>query len=150
MLFRSGGINLSKLVGTFDHTVDSKGRINIPSRFREVLGEEFVITRSTNQSLMLFSQQGWDDFIDRFSDGPLSEFEDIQYYFMGYAHSDSTDKQGRIVVPARLREYANIDKEVTIVGLGSKIEVWSTALWNDKMNALTPADIARRMKEARL
>lgn len=138
------------MVGTFDHTVDNKGRVNIPSRFREALGDEWVITRSTNQSLMLFSGEGWESFIGRFSEGPLSEFEDIQYYFMGYAHSDSCDKQGRIVIPARLREYAGIEKDVTIVGLGNKIEVWSSALWKEKMSALTPMDVARKMKEARL
>ena len=150
---RKGGVYLpiqSQLVGTFSHTVDVKGRIHIPATFREVLGEELVITRSTNKALMIFSQQGFTDFIFRFTQGPMCELEDIQYYFMGNAHKDSCDKQGRVVIPVRLRGYADIQKDVVVIGMGHKIEMWSTEVWEEKMQTLTPTIVAQKIKEARL
>ncbi len=141
---------MSKLFGNFNHTVDPKGRANIPARFREVLGEEVTMALSPEGSIMLFSSDEWDKFLGRFSDRPVSEVQEILYYFMGNAHCDNIDKQGRVSIPARLREYANIEKDITIVGLGSKVEIWSTDIWQAKMSALSPDVIRQKMKEANI
>ncbi len=115
-------------LGESDHTLDSKGRLIIPSRFREALGEKVYITRSLDHCLCIYDTAAWEDFSSRLSALPVNDPEErrLVRYLMGGAFELEVDKQGRILIPAKLRESFGIQKEVVLAGVGSRIELWSS------------------------
>ncbi|MBR1508241.1 MAG: division/cell wall cluster transcriptional repressor MraZ [Eubacterium sp.] len=119
------------MMGTYYHNVDSKGRLIVPAKLRDLLGSEFVVTKGQDTNLYLFSYNEWDGFADKLNALPNNkENRMVKRYFMGNASPVEVDSQGRIVIPAKLRQDAQIEKEVVIVGAGNKAEIWSEKLWN--------------------
>lgn len=117
---------MSKLAGQFEHSIDPKGRVIVPSKFREELGDSFVATLGMDGCLYLFSDDGWEKFTAQLETLPATkEARRTKRYFMANAASCDVDKQGRTLVPASLREKAEIDKEVVLVGMIDKVEMWS-------------------------
>ncbi len=118
-------------MGEYSHTIDSKGRLIIPSKFREELGESFVLTRGMDGCLSIYSQEAWDAFERKLAELPLTSREARTFtrFFVSGATGCELDKQGRILVPATLREYAGLDKDVILAGNIDRIEVWSKERW---------------------
>lgn len=135
-------------MGEFNHSVDAKGRIIIPSKFREDLGEEFVITLGLDGCLFAYPEEEWTLFVEKLKTLPgTKEARQLQRYFMAGAAACETDKQGRILIPAKLRESAELEKDIVFVGVLNKIEIWSKERW-DKNNDYEDVDaIAERMSE---
>ncbi len=116
----------------YNHTVDAKGRLIMPSKFREVLGEEFVVSKGMDGCLFVYGNNDWNAFEQKLTSLPLINKEARQFarFFLAGAAQVELDKQGRILIPANLREFAGLDKDVVLVGVGSRIEIWSKEKWD--------------------
>lgn len=138
-------------IGEFNHAVDVKGRLSMPAKFRENLGEVFYITKGLDHCLFVFPESEWRIFEEKLKTLPLTNKNArafVRLFFAGAAEA-SFDKQGRILVPQTLREHAEIDKEVVVIGVGQRIEIWSTDQWsnyNDPEN-ISYDEIAEQMAE---
>ncbi len=134
-------------MGEYSHSLDSKGRMIIPAKFREALGNRFVITRSLDSCLCIYDESGWEKFVSRLNDLPYNVKKQRQLvrFFLSGANEVEPDKQGRILIPSNLREAAGIDKDVVLVGVGSRIEIWSKEAWEESMSSEEINDIAEEM-----
>ena len=112
-------------IGEYNHTIDAKGRLIIPSRFREVLGDEFVVTKGMDGCLFVFDNPEWQAFEEKLHKLPMIDKGARQFtrFFLAGAASVEVDKQGRILLPAVLREFAGITKDAVLVGVGSRVEI---------------------------
>lgn len=112
-------------MGQFEHSIDAKGRVIIPAKYREDLGDSFVVTRGLDGCLYLYPQGEWSEFVAKLQSLPSNQnTRKIQRQFLSKAMEVTLDKQGRILVPALLRASAGLEKEVVFVGMMNRIEVW--------------------------
>ena len=118
-------------MGQYNHTIDTKGRLIIPSKFRDLLGDEFVVTKGMDGCLFVYANDDWAAFEQKLTSLPLINKEARKFarFFLAGASQVEVDKQGRILVASNLREFAGLDKDVVLVGVGSRIEIWSLANW---------------------
>ena len=119
--------------GEYNHTIDEKGRLIIPSRFRYELGESFVLTRGLDGCICIYPQSEWDLLEAKLSELPLTNKNSrlVTRFLVCGAVNCELDKQGRILIPAPLREHAALEKEVVLVGTLERIEIWDKARWNE-------------------
>lgn len=119
-------------VGEYLHSVDNKGRVALPAKFREMLGPRFMITRGLDQCLTVYPSEEWAHVLETVKGLPQNQKEARAYarYFLSGAMEVDPDKQGRIVLPQSLREYAGISKDVYVLGVGNRVEVWDKAAWD--------------------
>ena len=132
---------LYRFVGNFQHTLDAKGRMFLPVKYREQFSPEnktVVITRGMYDCLMVMPEDEWDRFLEGISEQSFAEASMITEYFVANATYSDIDGQGRIAIPANLREEANLTKEVSVVGLGKFLNIWDTARWKER-NTVTAA-----------
>lgn len=130
------------LLGEYRHNVDVKGRVSVPSKFREDLGQTFIVTKGLDNCLFMYSKKEWETFELKLKELPLTNQDArsfVRFFFAGAAECE-IDKQGRINIPQHLREYANIQKDVVIVGVATRAEIWDSENWNkytssDSLNA---------------
>ena len=117
----------------YNHTLDTKGRLIIPAKFREVLGEEFVISKGMDGCLFVYAGDDWNAFEQKLTSLPLINKEARQFarFFLAGAATVEVDKQGRILLPPVLREYANLTKDVVLVGVLSRVEIWDKDRWQE-------------------
>ncbi len=135
-------------MGTYDHSIDTKGRVIVPAKFREALGDSFVVTLGLDGCLFVYPENEWEDFVKQLKELPGSkEARKLQRYFMAGAAPCDVDKQGRILIPSNLREKAGLEKEIVFVGVMSKIEIWSRERWEDNDDFDNVDDIAEHMSE---
>lgn len=112
-------------MGQYEHSIDAKGRIIIPVKYREDLGELFVVTRGLDGCLFLYPQNEWQSFVQKLQQLPSSQStRKIQRQFLSKAMEVTLDKQGRILIPALLRETASLEKDVVFVGMMNRVEIW--------------------------
>lgn len=114
-------------MGEYNHTIDTKGRLIIPSKFREALGDTFVVTKGLDGCLFVYDNDEWSAFEEKLKALPITNKEARQFvrFFLAGAAEVEVDKQGRILVPNILREFAQISKDVVLIGVASRIEIWS-------------------------
>ena len=115
-------------MGEYNHTLDAKGRLIIPAKFRESLGDEFVVTKGMDGCLFVFDETEWARINEKLHDAPVMTDKDARKFtrfFLGGAARVEVDKTGRILIPANLREFADITKDAVLVGVGSRVEIWS-------------------------
>lgn len=112
--------------GKFTHTIDTKGRLIVPSKFREQLGDAFVVTKGADGCLVVYDQTGWEKFEQSLQELPINrkEVRFLARFFLSGAADVEVDKQGRILIPQDLREFAKLEKDVYLVGMADKIEIW--------------------------
>ena len=130
-------------MGEYNHTIDAKGRLIIPAKFREPLGEEFVLTRGLDGCLYIYPMDEWEAFEEKLRVLPLTNKDARAFsrFFVAGATTCELDKQGRILVPQTLREFAGLEKDVILAGSLSRVEVWSKEKWSencdyDDMNSI--------------
>jgi len=118
-------------LGEYQHSLDSKGRITVPSRFREQLGDKFVATKGLDNCLFLYPMEEWKTIEEKLKSLPFTraDVRSFARFFFSGASEMEIDRQGRTLMPVNLREYASIDKDLIIIGVGSRIEIWSAANW---------------------
>ena len=134
-------------IGEYSHTIDDKGRLTIPARFRAPLAEGCFISRGFDQHLIIYTRSDFQVLSAKASRLSLTNLQhrDLWRMFYGAAHEDTPDNQGRIQVPQFLRDYAGLDGEVRLIGIGQFVEVWSARAWNQKQQQLNdPASNAER------
>ena len=118
-------------MGQYEHTIDAKGRTIIPAKYREGLGETFIITRGLDGCLYLYPSDAWQESADKLQRLPSTlQNRKIQRQFLSKAMEVSLDKQGRILVPALHREMADLEKDVIFVGMMNRVELWDKARYN--------------------
>lgn len=132
----------------YNHTVDTKGRLIVPSKFREQLGDEFVVTKGMDGCLFVYANEDWSAFEQKLTSLPLINKEARKFarFFLAGAALVEVDKQGRILLPANLREFAGLEKDVVLVGVGSRIEIWSRENWENMDADSDMDDIAATME----
>ncbi len=118
-------------MGEYLHTIDGKGRLIIPAKFREVLGEQFIATKGLDNCLFVYPLSEWKSLEEKLRALPFTQPDArafVRFFFSGATECE-LDKQGRILLPANLREYAKLEKDVVLVGVSSRVEIWSQAHW---------------------
>lgn len=136
-------------MGEYNHTIDTKGRLIIPSKFREALGDEFVVTKGLDGCLFVYDNSEWKSFEEKLKSLPLTNKDARQFvrFFLAGAAAVEVDKQGRILIPGVLREFAGLEKEVVLVGVASRVEIWSKAKWESAAEYEDMEEIAEHMAE---
>ena len=135
-------------MGEYNHTIDAKGASDHPSRFRELLGEEFVLTRGLDGCLSIYPMDEWVAFEEKLRALPLTnkDARTFSRFFVAGATACQLDKQGRILVPQTLRQFAGLDKDVVLTGNLNRIEVWSKEKWSENCNYDDMDSIAESMQ----
>ena len=130
-MVKSGGGEKPLLIGEFEHSLDVKGRLTMPVKLREDVGDKFILSKGLDGCLFGFSQKDWNTFEEKLKGLPLvnKNARDFVRFFLSGAIEVEIDKQGRFLIPANLREYATLDKEAVITGVGTRLEIWNKDKW---------------------
>ncbi len=136
-------------MGRYNHTIDPKGRLSIPSKYREILGDEFVVSKGMDGCLFLYANEDWKVFEQKLASLPLINEEARQFarFFLSGAMYVTVDKQGRILMPQDLRDFAGLEKDVVLAGAGGRIEIWSLDKWNENSSRVDIAQISKGMMD---
>lgn len=137
--------------GEYQHSIDPKGRVIIPARFREGLGERFILTKGLDECLFAYSSDEWANLEAKLKTLPLSSKDArafVRFFFSGATECE-VDKQGRILIPGNLREYAGLEKEIYIIGVSTRVEIWDKARWESYSSDdnLSADKIAEKMEQ---
>ncbi len=118
-------------IGEYEHSVDAKGRVIMPAKLREDIGEKFIVTKGLDGCLFAYSQTEWLNFEEKLKTLPLTNknARDFVRFFLSGAVECEIDKQGRFLLPNNLRIYATLEKEINIIGVGTRIEIWNKEAW---------------------
>jgi len=133
--------------GEYQHAMDAKGRLFIPSKFRDELGEAFIVTKGLDECLFVYSKNDWKVLEENIKALPMSKSRNLQRFFFSSAAECELDSQGRIVVPQNLREYAGLTRETTIIGVSGRAEIWDSAKWASYSGNMSSDQIAEAMEE---
>lgn len=119
------------LIGEYEHSLDSKGRLIMPAKLRENIGERFLLTKGLDGCLFAFWTQEWENFEQKLKSLPLSNKNSREFtrFFLSGATECEIDKQGRFLIPNNLRKSANLIKDIIIIGVGTRIEIWNKEEW---------------------
>ncbi|MFZ5651472.1 MAG: division/cell wall cluster transcriptional repressor MraZ [Bacillota bacterium] len=134
-------------IGEYQHTIDSKGRLFIPARFREGLGDKFILTKGLDGCLFVYPPKEWTAIEQKMRSLPFTKADArafVRFFFSG-ATDCEVDKQGRILIASSLREYAGLEKETMIIGISTRVEIWSKQRWEEYSN--TAAASAEQLAE---
>ena len=125
------------LMGEFHHSIDEKKRLIIPAKFRNELGEKFVVTRGIEKCLYVYSLSEFENIVDKLKTIPFTKSDARQFmrFFLSGATTVEFDKQGRITIPTTLTNYASITKDCIVVGTGDRLEIWSDSSWEEFYNS---------------
>ncbi len=132
------------LYGGYQHNIDKKGRVFIPAKFRDELGESFMICRGIygKRCLCVYSQTQWEALVAKIGMLPSAKSSVVKRFLYDGAFNVEFDSQGRILIPATLREYALLEGEAHIIGMDTNLELWNTELWQAENSEYTPESIA--------
>ena len=136
------------LIGEYEHSLDAKGRLIMPSKLRDDIGEKFIITKGLDGCLFAFSIEEWKNFEQKLISLPISNKDARAFsrFFFAGAMDCEIDKQGRFLISSNLREFAGLTKEVVIVGMDSRIEIWSKDKWQKCDEDISADEIAEKME----
>ena len=138
---------MSGLYGSYNHTIDAKGRLAIPSKLRDELGSTFYLAMGVDACLAVYPQSTWDRFTEKFASLPMSQSKKMRSLFANAARCE-LDSQGRIVIPQKLKKYAGIEKDVVIIGVHDRAEIWAAEKWAaEEEEEMTPEKMAQCMAE---
>ena len=135
------------LMGEYEHTIDSKGRISMPAKLRKDMGEVFIITKGLDGCLFAFSSEEWMNFETKLKALPLSDKNARNFvrFFLAGATECEIDKQGRFLIPSNLRVAAELEKEAIIIGVGTRLEIWNKSSWKSRDEEISADEIAENM-----
>ena len=137
------------LIGEYEHTIDAKGRLSMPSKLRRDIdmGEAFIVTKGLDGCLFAFSQDEWKNFETKLKSLPLSDKNARNFvrFFLAGATECEIDKQGRFLIPSNLREAGKLEKEAIIIGVGTRLEIWNKEIWTSKDEEISADEIAENM-----
>ena len=144
-----GVINM--FIGEYQHIIDDKSRVIMPSKFREDLGYNFIMTKGLDNCLFVYPKEEWTALEEKLRKLPLTNKDArafVRFFFAG-ATECTLDKQGRILIPSNLREHAKLNKEAVIIGVSTRIEIWDKDEWDiyNADDSLSYESIAEKMAE---
>lgn len=133
----------------YTHSIDAKGRVIVPVKFRESLGDEFVVTQGLDGCLFVFPNEEWNIFEEKLKSLPMSNKDARKFvrFFLAGAAEVELDKQGRILIPPVLRGFAGLEKDVVVVGVGNRVEIWDKSRWDESTTFSDMDEIAEHMSE---
>ena len=133
----------------YNHSIDAKGRMIVPAKFREALGNDFIVTQGLDGCLFVFPNSEWQVFEEKLRGLPVSNKDARKFsrFFLAGAASVELDSQGRILLPAVLRKFAGLEKEAVVVGVGSRVEIWDKARWEENTSFDDMDEIAEHMAD---
>ncbi|MBQ0025944.1 MAG: division/cell wall cluster transcriptional repressor MraZ [Lachnospiraceae bacterium] len=136
-------------IGEYNHTIDAKGRLIIPAKFRDQLGKEFVVTGGLDGCLYIFTKEEWTTFEEKLHALPISNPNARKFsrFFLSNADTCEVDKQGRALIKSELRLLAGLNTEVVLAGVGGRIEIWDKAKWNEAASYDDMEEIASNMEQ---
>ncbi|MCR4652036.1 MAG: division/cell wall cluster transcriptional repressor MraZ [Lachnospiraceae bacterium] len=136
-------------MGEYNHTIDPKGRIIVPAKFRESLGDEFVVTKGLDGCLFVYDNAEWSAFEEKLKGLPITNKDARNFvrFFLAGATSVEVDKQGRILIPTVLREFAGLTKDTVLIGVASRVEIWSKERWDGVAGYDDMEEVAEHMAE---
>ena len=140
---------LTALMGTYHHNIDAKGRMIFPTKLRDLLGGEFYVTKSINQKcLTIYSKSEWEKLANKIAELPDSMGGlDIKRWLFSGAGELVPDKQGRVLIPSDLREFAGLKKDVVVIGLDDKAEIWDKELWDAQQSNMDMSAMLAAMQQ---
>ncbi len=127
--------------GEYSHNLDAKKRIILPSKLREQLGENVVMTKSVDKCVSLYTAERWSTFTAKLDSLPDIETRQVKRFLYAAAFETTVDAQGRILIAPNLCEYASLGKAVKVIGVGDHIEIWDESLWSEENSSENTADI---------
>ena len=133
------------VTGTYEHSIDAKGRLFIPARLREELGVTFYLAMGIDACLAVYPQTTWDRFREKFESLPMSQSKVMRPLFANAVKCE-LDSQGRIVIPQNLRKYAGLEKDTVIIGVNDRAEIWSAEKWRAQEEEMTPEKMSACME----
>ena len=135
------------MTGQYQHSIDAKGRLFIPAKLREELGETFYVTMDMDGCLSVYSDVSWAKFTEKFESLPYTKTKAMRALFANAAKCEP-DAQGRILIPAKLRAYAALEKDVVVIGVSNRAEIWNAERWQAvEDEELDPARLFAAMEE---
>lgn len=135
-------------MGEYNHTIDAKGRLIMPSKFREALGEEFVVTKGLDGCLFVYDNDTWLEVEKNLRSLPVNkESRQMVRFFSAGAACLETDAQGRVLIPANLREFAGLVKDVVLIGVAGRVEIWDKARYDEATSFDDMEEIAEKMAD---
>lgn len=137
----------SYLTGSYQHNIDSKGRLTVPAKLREQLGEAFYLTKGIDGCLFVYPEKEWEKFLDDLCSRPISQAAAVQRHFIANSALVETDGMGRVLIPKNLREYAALEKDTMFLGVGKRAEIWSTERFEEFTAAQTQDSILSAMAD---
>ena len=142
-------MSLTALMGTYHHNIDAKGRMSFPTKLRDLLGGEFYVTKSINQKcLTIYSKSEWEKLANKIAELPDSMGGlDIKRWLFSGAGELVPDKQGRVLIPSDLREFAGLKKDVVVIGLDDKAEIWDKELWDAQQSNMDMSAMLAAMQQ---
>ncbi len=135
------------LMGTHFHSMDAKGRMNFPTKIKDVIGETFVITKGFDDCIFVYSVEDFQILVEKIKALPLSKGRKLQRFFMASACEITVDKLGRIVIPQPLREHANLEREIVVVGVSDRAEIWDKSSWEEINNNVSQEEMDEVMED---
>ena len=135
------------LIGEYLHTVDAKGRVNFPSKLLKHFGDSFVVTKGLENCLFCYSLDEWEQLEEKINALPLSKSRGLQRFLFAGAVVVQPDKQGRILIPQNLRDYAGLQKDVMVIGASNRAEIWDRQSYESSCEELTSDMVASAMDE---
>ena len=137
------------LYGGYDHTIDKKGRIAIPAKLRDEFGTSFMVCRGIygKNCICVYPTAQWDKLVEKIGNLPAAKSSVVKRYLYEGAFEVEFDSQGRILIPASLREFASLDTEAHIIGVDTNLEIWNKELWQKENSEYTPESIAAIVNE---
>ena len=134
-------------MGEYSHSLDTKGRLIMPAKLRQDIGDKFILTKGLDGCLFAFSQEEWLNFEEKLKSLPLSDKNARNFvrFFLSGATECEIDKQGRFLIPNNLRTAANLDKDVVIIGVGTRLEIWNKETWEKCDEEISADEIAENM-----
>jgi MraZ protein len=138
-------------MGEYLHSIDNKGRLILPAKFRDELGDTFIATKGLDNCLFVYTRAEWAILEEKLKKLPLAKPEArafVRFFFSGAAELDC-DKQGRVLLPTNLREHARLEKDVVVIGVSTRIEVWDKTAWEEYNQKISPtvAEIAENLAD---
>lgn len=120
-------------LGTYAPKLDEKGRVILPAKFRDELATGLVMTRGQEHCIYVFSTREFEDLHDKIRQAPVTSKQARDYLrvFLSGASAETPDKQNRVTIPANLRSYAGLDRDLTVIGAGSRVEIWDSEAWEN-------------------
>lgn len=136
-------------MGEYNHTVDAKGRVIIPAKFREALGDTFVVTKGLDGCLFVFAMEEWSSFEEKLRTLPIANKDARKFtrFFLAGAADVEPDKQGRVLIPNNLRGFGGLTKDVVLVGVSNRVEIWDKERYEESTEFDDMDEIAEHMAD---